>query len=213
MPEAPSCSYPGCSVPVLLHEAVHEALAVGGCGPRVRPEAQVDGPPVVLQRCRCQKFRHDLVKVQNTQTEWRVCRGLVFAIRILMTGVVAVDQVDVVDAGQVRVFQHGNLVEARHHLAHLLEARLQRGEALHRRVGPHEFVAVEDDKAVLVQRRDDRAGEPPFVPRALGAARVRCRGAENAAGGCDWQGMSVSLGDQESGDASQPDISYVPLQE
>ena len=77
--------------------------------------------------------------------------------------------VDVVDALEVRVLQDRHRVEAGHHLAHLLERRLERAERLHVGAGAHVLVAVEDRQAVDVLHRHDRAGEAALLPGPGGA--------------------------------------------
>ena len=77
-------------------------------------------------------------------------------------------RVHVIDRLDLRIALHRDRIEARH-LAHLHERRLQRGERLHRGVGPHVLVLGEDREPVDVLHRHDRFLEAPFVP-CLGGA-------------------------------------------
>ena len=64
----------------------------------------------------------------------------------------------------MRVFHHGNLVEPRHHLADILECRLQPTKALHIGGGPHVFVMRQHRQTVLVVNSDHRVGKAPLFP-------------------------------------------------
>ena len=78
--------------------------------------------------------------------------------------------VDVVDPLKMRVFHQGHFIKARHHLAHVLERRLQRTEHLCGRARAHVFVVVEDGETVLVDHRHHGFGKAVVVPCSLCAA-------------------------------------------
>jgi hypothetical protein len=73
-----------------------QLLAALGDVPGIRPEAQVDGPPVVRQAFPGEA-RHQGAEIDHAVAERGVRAGLVVARGVLVAGIVAVDQVDVVD--------------------------------------------------------------------------------------------------------------------
>ena len=75
----------------------------------------------------------------------QITRELVMqALRIALVNLDAVPapagMMDVVDAFQMGIFHHRDLVEAWHHLAHVLECGFQRSKRLHVGAGAHVFV-------------------------------------------------------------------------
>src|SRR6056297_2786992 len=77
--------------------------------------------------------------------------------------------VDMVDLFKMRVLQLGHGIEARHHLAHLLEAGVETAKRLHAGARAHVFVVVQNGQAVLVPHFDDRLGKALVFPRGSGA--------------------------------------------
>lgn len=80
--------------------------------------------------------------------------------------------VDVVDLFDPVVLLQRHVVEAAH-LADAVERGLQLGQALHRGVGPHVLVVVENDQTVLVAHRHHRLGEVAARPGLGGLCWLR----------------------------------------
>src|SRR5215218_10124724 len=83
---------------VFRDKLIHVLLAGFSGGPCIGPEAEIDGPPVVRDLSSLQQLRHNLVEVQEAQAEGRMRGGLVLTFVVLVTGVVGINQVNVVDA-------------------------------------------------------------------------------------------------------------------
>jgi hypothetical protein len=76
---------------------------------------------------------------------------------------------DMIDLLQLRIAQQRDRIEAGHFLAHRREAGLETGEALHRRLGSHMLVMIEQGLPDHVLHRHDRLLEPAFRPGMGGA--------------------------------------------
>ena len=91
---------------VLLVELIGEGLALRRGLPGVRPEAEVDRPPVVPDVLGGE-LGNELVEIHQPASERQVHGRLVVAVGVLVAGVVGVDQVHVIDAAAQLVDEFG----------------------------------------------------------------------------------------------------------
>ena len=99
------------------------------------------------------------------------------------------------------IFHDRDLVEAGHHLAHVLEGGLQRAKRLHVGAGAHVFVVVEDRQAVLV-----RIGTTDCAKRPSSQAAAARFWLSTAKASTVVAGEAVFGGDDVGGDALRHEI-------